>query len=87
MKQKNLFAILTLALAMACWGPGALLAGEHGGQEHGGAAMEGSHEEGSHADHKKGSATTIREAASLLKTSHPELAAKLEKIAAEEEKE
>lgn len=63
----------------------AILAGEHGGkelagggQEHGGTAMEGSHH------HGEGTAATIMEAASILKATHPDLAAKLEAIAAEE---
>jgi hypothetical protein len=83
MNRKSMLLGLALILGVALWSPAILFAGEHGGttvQEHGGKAMEGSHHEG-------GEAATIREAASILKATHPDLAAKLEKIAAEEEKE
>ncbi|MBI4115073.1 MAG: hypothetical protein HY447_00700 [Candidatus Omnitrophica bacterium] len=81
--MKNIFATLIFALAfgVSLWNP-VLLAAEHGGsemKEHGGEAIEGAHQ------HGEGHAATIREAASILKATHPDLAAKLEAIAAEEE--
>lgn len=66
---------LALILGAAVLVPQFLLAGEHGGQEHGGTAVEPT------SDH----AATIREAAALLKATDPDLAARLEAIAAEEE--
>jgi hypothetical protein len=81
--MKKIFAVFVFVLMLGfSLGSTAVLAGEHGGttvQEHGGAAMEGSH------SHGEGHAATLREAASILKANHPELAAKLEAIAAEEE--
>lgn len=79
--------IFVLTLGISLWNPAALLAAEHGGTEvagaeHGGTAMM----EGSHS-HGEDTAATIMEAASILKATYPDLAAKLEKIAAEEGKE
>ena len=84
--MKKIFAtfVFVLMLGTLLWNPSLVLAGEHGGttvQEHGGTAMEGSH------SHGESHAATIREAASILKATHPDLAAKLEKIAEEEGKE
>ena len=84
--MKKIFAtfVFVLVLGTLLWNPSLVLAGEHGGttvQEHGGTAMEGSH------SHGEGTAATIMEAASILKATHPDLAAKLEKIAEEEGKE
>lgn len=84
MNRKSMLLGLALILGVTLWSPAILFAGEHGGttvQEHGGTAMEGSH------SHGESHAATIREAASILKATHPDLAAKLEKIAMEEEKE
>ncbi|MBI4430984.1 MAG: hypothetical protein HY587_04665 [Candidatus Omnitrophica bacterium] len=89
--------IFVLTLSVSLWSPLALLAAEHGGstvqaqggttaQEHGGTAMGTAMMEGSHA-HGGDTAATIMEAASILKATHPDLAAKLEKIAAAEAKE
>lgn len=71
---------LALILGAAVSMPQFLLAGEHGGKEHGGQEHGGTAvEEGpSHA-------AAIQEAAALLKATHPDLAARLEAIAAEEE--
>ncbi|MBI4115172.1 MAG: hypothetical protein HY447_01215 [Candidatus Omnitrophica bacterium] len=82
MNRKSMLIGLALMLGTTLWSPAVLLAGEHGGsevKEHGGEAVEGSHQ------HGEGHAATIREAASILKSTHPDLAAKLEAIAAEEE--
>ena len=77
MKKILTTLVFVLMFGVTLWSPAVLLAGEHGGKEqagkeHGGAQME------SHA-------ATIREAAAILKATHPDLAAKLEAIAAEEE--
>ena len=79
--------IFVLTLGIALCSPAVLLAAEHGGtevagSEHGGTAMmEGSHH------HGNDTAATIMEAASILKATHPDLAAKLEKSAVAEAKE
>ncbi|MBI4387556.1 MAG: hypothetical protein HY582_00750 [Candidatus Omnitrophica bacterium] len=86
MKRKNILLGVMLALAVAMWNPAILLAAEHGGstvnehggKEHGGEAV---------GEGEENVAATIREAASILKSTHPELAAKLEKIADAEERE
>ncbi len=76
--------IFVLTFGIALCSPAVLLAAEHGGtevagSEHGGTAMM----EGSHG-HMAENLSAIKEAAGLLKATHPELAAKLEKIANEE---
>ena len=63
--------MMTLLAVQPTW----LLAGEHGGtdiKEHGGGSMGGDN------------AATLMEAASILKATHPDLAAKLEKMAEEQ---
>lgn len=90
MIKNSRWIVLALALSVLLGYPAALLAGEHGGtemKEHGGMAMmEGSH--GHHAhEHGDEDVEAIREAATLLKATHPELALKLEKIAEKEEEE
>ena len=75
--------IVLVVLGLSLFGPQALMAAEHGGtemHEHGGKAVE------SHP-HEAGNAAALKEAAALLKVAHPDLAAKLEKIAQEEEEE
>lgn len=87
MKKILFVLIVVLTLGISLWNPALLLAGEHGGstvKEHGGQEYSGKTMEGSHS-HEENSVATIREAAAILKSTHPELAAKLEKIAAEEE--
>lgn len=71
-KKPLLGSALVLGVAVSM--PQILLAGEHGGQEHGGTAVEAG----------QGHAATIQEAAAILKATHPDLAARLEAIAAEE---
>ncbi len=88
MKNKKTIMTLGLLIASLAFASPVLWAGEHGGstmQEHGGKAMEGSHEEGSHEMGEKGDAAVLKEAAGILKASHPELAAKLEAIAKKHE--
>jgi len=79
MKKISTMFVFALMLGMLAWSPALVLAGEHGGSaihEHGGAAMEGSHGEGD--------AAILQKAASILKASHPDLAAQLEAVAAGE---
>ena len=75
MKKLTLTTMMFLmALGVFALQTGPVLAGEHGGstiQEHGGTVLKGT----------KDDAATLNEAAALLKSSHPELARKLEKMA------
>ena len=73
--MKKLMIILAMLAALFGVNGSNLLAGEHGGSEHGGTAVEGSYSHGE--DH----AATLREAASILKATHPDLATKLEEMA------
>ena len=86
-KMERLCLMLVFALSFSFILPSILIAAEHGGSamgEHGGTTMPAQP-----AAQTKGAtnAATIREAATLLTATHPDLAGKLEKIAAEEEKE
>ena len=72
---------MTLAVALVAFGflvvsPSALMAAEHGGKEHGGGAVK---EHGSST--VSGDVAILKEAASALKASRPDLAAKLEAMA------
>lgn len=73
--MKKLVIVFAMLVTLLGVNHAGLLAGEHGGSEHGGTAVEGSHSHGE--DH----AATLREAASILKATHPDLAAKLEEMA------
>lgn len=75
MKKKISVLSVLVMTAFMMMQPVCLLAGEHGGQEHGGKEHGGSH----------GDAATIKEAAEALRSTNPDLAAKLDKIAGKHE--
>ena len=84
---------LGVVLAGVALLPLSVRAGEHGGtemHEHGGTTMAAPAvsepaEPAEAESHGQDNAGVLKEAAALLKTDHPDLAAKLEKIAEEEE--
>ncbi|MBI4357999.1 MAG: hypothetical protein HY584_01745 [Candidatus Omnitrophica bacterium] len=76
--------IFALVLGVSLWNPTVLLAGEHGGKEHAGEEQAGKEHGGAQLESH---AATIREAADALRATNPDLAARLDQIAAQEESE
>ncbi len=80
--MKKIAAILLLGIFF--WSTAPLMAHEHAGKEHGGSETSAPAAAPSKESEE---VKTLKEAAAALKATHPDLAAKLEKLAKEEDAE
>ena len=84
MRKYLMMIVFALVFGLSIWNVSTALAKEHGGEEggkeHGGEAV-------TEHKHDESAAATIREAADALRATNPDLAARLDQIAAQEESE